>query len=61
MQEEHLEEKKTKGMQFVTRISRMGDYYYLRIPKERNESAQRYKDKYLLVRFHQVSEGDTDI
>lgn len=60
MQTEHQEGKQPKGMQFVTRISKMGPYLYLRIPNERSEAAERYKDKYLLVRFHQVREGDTE-
>lgn len=54
------EEKQPKGMQFVTKISKMGEYLYLRIPRERSESAEKYREKYLLVRFHQVTEGDTE-
>lgn len=52
------EEKKTrsKGMQFVSRMTQMGDYFYLRIPKERNETARKYFEskKYLLVNFNEV-------
>lgn len=52
------EEKKirSKGMQFVSRMTQMGDYFYLRIPKERNETARKYFEskKYLLVNFNEV-------
>lgn len=52
------EEKKirSKGMQFVSRMTQMGDYFYLRIPKERNETARKYLEskKYLLVNFNEV-------
>jgi hypothetical protein len=59
VQEEHIEERQPKGMQFVSRLNRMGDYFYLRIPKARNESAEKFRDMTLFVRFSEVVEGET--
>ena len=54
MQEEN--KRRSKGMQFVSRMTQMGEYFYLRIPKERNETARKFyeKKKYLLVNFSEV-------
>ena len=43
-------------MEFVARITKMGEYFYIRIPKERNESAKRYfKNKgYLVVNCSEI-------
>lgn len=51
---------KTKGMQFITRMTTTGGYFYLRIPKERSEQAQRYFDNksYLMVNFSEIEEGE---
>lgn len=48
--------KRSKGMQFVSKMTQMGDYFYLRIPKERNETAKQYHQnkKFLLVNFNEV-------
>lgn len=50
------EEKSSKGMQFVSKMTQMGGYFFLRLPKERNETAKRYYDnkKFLLVKFNEV-------
>ena len=45
-------------MQFVSRLSTMKPYYYLRIPVERNESAKKFLGKQLLVTFRQVDKGE---
>jgi hypothetical protein len=54
--QQHQEKDKPKGMQFVSRMTQMGNYFYLRIPKERNATAKKYFDnkKYLLVNFTEV-------
>lgn len=52
------EEKKIrpKGMQFVSKMTTTGGYFYLRIPKEREHQAKKYFEnkKYLLVTFTEV-------
>lgn len=57
-----MQERKprSKGMQFVGRMTQMGEYFYLRIPKERNNQARKYFEskKYLLVRFSEVEEEE---
>jgi len=47
---------KPKGMHFVSKMTQMGEYFYLRIPKERNETARKHYEskKYLLVNFTEV-------
>jgi hypothetical protein len=53
------QEDSPKGMQFVSRMTRTGGYFYLRIPKEREETAKKYFEnrKYLLVNFKEVEDG----
>lgn len=43
-------------MQFIAQMTKQGEYFYLRIPKERNETARKYNEKksYLLVSFTEV-------
>jgi hypothetical protein len=61
VQQEHQKERRTRGMQFISRITRMGEYVYIRIPKERNEAALNFKDKTLLVRFNELREEELEI
>lgn len=55
---EHQQTGPSRGMQFVSRLTTMKPYYYLRIPVERNESAKKFLGKQLLVTFRQVDEGE---
>ena len=61
VQQEHQKERRARGMQFISRITRMGEYVYIRIPKERNEAALNFKDKTLLVRFNELREEELEI
>lgn len=47
-------------MQFVAKMTQSGEYFFLRIPRERNEQAKRYFEnkKHLLVTFHEVEVDD---
>jgi hypothetical protein len=47
---------KGRGMQFVSQMTKSGDYFFIRIPTERNQAAKKYFDskKYLLVRFNEI-------
>jgi len=48
--------RRPKGMQFISKMTQMGEYFYLRVPKERNETAKQYHEskRYLLVNFTEV-------
>jgi hypothetical protein len=58
MVSKHQQRGQSRGMQFVSRISTMKPYYYLRVPVERNDSAKKFLHKQLLVSFTEVEEGE---
>ena len=51
-------ERESVGFQFVSKITTMGKYFYLRVPNERAESAKRMVDKgeYLIVTVREAIE-----
>lgn len=51
---------RSKGMQFVSRMVQTGGYFYLRIPKEREQQARKYFESknYLLVSFSEIEVED---
>lgn len=57
---EKQDKRRSHGMQFVAKMTQSGEYFFLRIPRERNEQAKRYFEnkKHLLVTFHEVEVDD---
>ena len=50
--------KATTGFQFVSKMTTMGKYFYLRVPNERADSAKKMVDRgeYLIVTVREAVE-----